>query len=263
MAAQIRKVEARRTWKLPARPLDVRMKDDPNWVPRLDDYRRLLDPKKSPSSSRRARASSPCRRPRWGRLRADRLRLRQAVAQREGLGSSASFQTKDDPGSRGLFDGGQWARGKGARLRGRSPWTPGGEPGILVEFPTRRPHPGMPHNRPYLGAWSSRPAFQRPRTCTLGGSRRGRSTAHARSPRTLPAQCPVHHGSRTSGGRWDRPDVYSSAWKERNFTPFTAEGWDHRHRVQDVYRRIALVAEVDGSRRHLLRHPRRERLVKD
>jgi len=135
------------------------MPSDPIWVPPLlDDYRRLLDPKRS-AFLRHARIvcflalqrGTPV-----GRISAqiDEDYDRHWPSE-PGMAFFGFFECKDDPAvARALFAAAEgWARAQG-RTCLRGPFTPDskGEAGVLIEGFQYAPRIGMGYNRPYLGA---------------------------------------------------------------------------------------------------------------
>jgi hypothetical protein len=139
-------------------PWSLGMKNDPTWVPPLlDDYRRTLDPKRSPFLKH---AEIACflafqRGEPVGRISVQIDRAFDAHWPTEpGVAFFGFFESKNDLAvARALLGAAEnWARSRG-RTRLRGPFSPDakGEVGVLVEGFDYSPRIGMPYNRPYLG----------------------------------------------------------------------------------------------------------------
>ena len=159
MPLEIRPVESKKELEAFLHvPWTLGMKSDPNWVPPLlDDYRRSLNPKKSPFLKHgevkcflALQDGHPV-----GRISAQiDTDFDKQWPQEKGVAFFGFFDSKDDPAvARALFDAAAaWARGKGrTTIRGPFILDSKGEVGVLVEGFDTPPRIGMPHNRPYLG----------------------------------------------------------------------------------------------------------------
>src|SRR2546421_1058020 len=121
-------------------PWTLGMKSDPNWVPPLlDDYRRLLDAKKSPFLKHgevQCFVALDDGKP-VGRISAQIDRdFDKQWPDEKGVGFFGFFDSRNDPQvARALFGkAAEWVRGKGrTRLRGPFTLDSKGESGILVE----------------------------------------------------------------------------------------------------------------------------------
>src|SRR5436190_13977898 len=156
MALEIRPVESKKQLETFLRvPWTLGMKSDPNWVPPLlDDYRRSLDPKKSPFLKHgevrcllALRDGEPV-----GRISAQTdADFDKQWPHEKGVAFFGFFDSKDDPAvARALIDAAaDWARSKGrTRMRGPSTLDSKGEGGVLIVGFDTPPRIGMPHNRP-------------------------------------------------------------------------------------------------------------------
>jgi hypothetical protein len=244
-------------------PWSLGMKSDPLWVPPLlDDYRRTLDPRKSPflehgeiACFTAFQAGQPV-----GRISAqiDRC-FDQQWPSEPGVAYFGFFACKDDVAvARALFAVAEgWARGRG-RTRLWGPFTPDpkGECGILIDGFDTPPRIGMAHDKPYLGALVEAAGYHKlkdlfawwyvanspidPITKKL--SQRTRELPNVKI-RTMDIN-QLHREVEIIR------DVYNAAWSENwGFVPFTAAelalyATEYKHFFDPE---IALVAEVDGK----------------
>jgi GNAT superfamily N-acetyltransferase len=243
-------------------PWTLGMKDDPNWVPPLlDDYRRLLDPRKSPFLKHgearcflATRDGQPV-----GRVsvQIDTDFDKQWPGEK-GVAFFGFFDCKDEPGiARGLFDAAaEWARSRGrTRLRGPFTMDSKGEVGVLVDGFDTPPRVGMPHNRPHVGPLIESAGFGKAKDFYAWWYTSGQIDERTRkiAERTLALPNVKVRPMDLSAFRREVEivkEIYNSAWsKNWNFTPFTAEELEI---VATEYKmfvdtEIALVAEVDGK----------------
>ncbi len=263
MALEIRAVQSKRDLETFLHvPWTLGMKSDPNWVPPLlDDYRRSLDPKRSPFLKHgevqcflALQDGVPA-----GRISAQIDRdFDKQWPDEKGVAFFGFFDSKDDPAvARALFDAASgWAKAKG-RTRIRGPFTldSKGEVGVLVEGFDSPPRIGMPHNRPYVGPLIESAGLRKAKDFYAWWYTTGqvdeRTQRIAERTLALPnvkvRQMELSHFRREAG---IVRDVYNDAWsKNWNFTPFTA---DELEIVATEYKmfvdtNLALVAEVDGK----------------
>ncbi len=244
-------------------PWTLGMKSDPVWVPPLlDDYRRALDPVKSPFLKHGQiacfiayQSGEPV-----GRISAqiDHC-FDQHWPSEPGVAYFGFFACKDDVVvARALFHAAEdWARSRG-RTRLWGPFTPDpkGESGILIDGFDTPPRIGMPHDKPYLGPLVEAAGYSKikdlfawwyvanspidPVTQRLAQRTRDLPNVKVRSmdPNQLPREVEILR------------DVYNEAWsKNWGFVPFTAAelelyATEYKHFIDPE---IALVAEVDGK----------------
>src|SRR5260370_5048201 len=159
MALELRAVESKKDLETFLHmPWTLGMKTDPLWVPPLlDDYRRLLDPKKSAYLKHgeaqcflALQESAPVGRVSV-QIDAD---FDKQWPEEKGVAFFGFFDCKDDAQvSSRLFDAaGEWARARDrTRLRGPMTLDSKGEIGVLIDGFDTPPRIGMPHNRPYVG----------------------------------------------------------------------------------------------------------------
>src|SRR5437660_2101314 len=243
-------------------PWALGMKKDPNWVPPLlDDYRRILDPKKSPflkhgeASCFLALENGEA----VGRISAQiDTDFDKQWPEEKGVGFFGVFDARDEPAvARGLSEAAaEWARKKGrSRLRGPFTLDSKGEVGVLVEGFETPPRIGMPHNRPYLGPLIESAGLRKAKDFYAWWYISGRIDERTRKIAERTLALPNVKVRPMNLSRFRREveivkDVYNSAWsKNWNFTPFTAEELEI---VATEYKmfvdtEIALVAEVDGQ----------------
>lgn len=242
-------------------PWTLGMKSEPNWVPPLlDDYRRLLAPKKSPFLEH---GEARCFLALEGGQPVGRISVQldfdfdRQWPQEHGLAFFGFFEAKDDPAvARALFDAAAgWARGKGrTRLRGPFTLDSKGETGVLVEGFDTPPRIGMPYNRPYLGPLVESAGLSKAKDFYgwwyTSGNIDERTRRIAERTLALPdvkiRTMDLKHFRREVG---IVRDVYNEAWsKNWNFTPFTAEELEIIATEYKMFvdTEIALVAEVGG-----------------
>jgi hypothetical protein len=243
-------------------PWSLGMKSDPNWVPPLlDDYRRSLDPKKSPFLKH-------------GELECfvafqDGVPVGRICAQvdfdfdkqwpdEKGVAFFGFFDSKDDVAvARALLDAASgWARSKGrTRLRGPFTLDSKGEVGVLVDGFDTPPRIGMPHNRRYVAPLLEAAGLTRAKDFYAWWYTSGhvdeRTQRIAERTLALPnvkvRQMDLSQFRREVG---IVRDIYNEAWsKNWNFTPFTAEELEIIATEYKMFvdTNIALVAEVDGK----------------
>jgi hypothetical protein len=263
MPLEIRPVESKKELETFLRvPWTLGMKSDPNWVPPLlDDYRRSLDPKKSPFLKHgEARCfvafqnGTPV-----GRISAqiDKDFDKQWPAE-NGVAFFGFFDSKDEPAvARALFDAASgWARSKGrSRLRGPFTLDSKGEVGVLIQGFDTPPRIGMPHNKPYVGALIESAGFAKAKDFYAWWYTSGHIDERTRKIAERTLQLPNVRVRPMDLRHFRREvdivrDVYNSAWAENwNFTPFTS---DELEIIATEYKmfvdtEIALVGEVDGK----------------
>jgi hypothetical protein len=243
-------------------PWSLGMKREPNWVPPLlDDYRRLLDPKRSPFLKH---AEVEC----WTALKggAPVGRISAQIdadfdrhhPEEPGVAFFGFFECADDPEvSRALFAAAeQWAKAKGrSRLRGPFTLDTKGEVGVLVDGFDQPPRIGMPYNRPHLGRVIEAAGYRKAKDffawLYIAGHFDERTKKIAEKTKALPNVV-----VRTMDMRQFRRevnivrDVYNEAWKDNwGFIPLTAEELEIIATEYKMFvdEEIALVAEVDGD----------------
>src|SRR5436190_3638616 len=263
MALEIRPVESKKQLETFLRvPWTLGMKSDPNWVPPLlDDYRRSLDPKKSPflkhgevSCFLALRDGEPV-----GRISAQiDTDFDKQWPQEKGVAFFGFFDSKDDLAiARALLDAASgWARSKGrTSLRGPFTLDSKGEVGVLIDGFDTPPRIGMPHNRPYLGALIESAGLAKAKDFYAWWYTTGSIDERTKSIAERTLQLPNVRVRPMDLGHFQREvnivrDVYNSAWSQNwNFTPFTA---DELAIIATEYKmfvdpEIALVAEIDGK----------------
>jgi hypothetical protein len=263
MALQIRQVETKRDLETFLRvPWTLGMKSDPNWVPPLlDDYRRSLDPKKSPFLKH---GEAQCflaledGRP-VGRISAQiDADFDKQWPEEKGVAFFGFFESKDDPAvARALFDAASgWARGKGrTRLRGPFTLDSKGEVGVLVEGFDTPNRIGMAHNRPYLGPLIESAGLSKAKDFYAWWYTSGHIDERTQrvAQRTLALPNVKVRPMDLSHFRREVEivrDIYNDAWSQNwNFTPFTAAELEIIATEYKMFvdTEIALVAEVDGK----------------
>ena len=263
MAIDVREVATKKEQEIFLHvPWTLGMKTDPLWVPPLlDDYRRLLDPKKSPFLKHGALQAFIA----WqdgqpvGRITAhtDRDFDRQWPAEK-GVAFFGFFDSKDDPAvARALFNKAEaWARAQGrTRLRGPFTLDSKGETGVLVDGFDTPPRIGMPHNKPYVGPLIEGAGYAKAKDFFCwwytSGSIDERTRRIADRTRSLPNVRVRPMDLKEFRREVDIiRDIYNSAWSNNwGFTPFNS---DELEIIASEYKmfvdtEIALVAEVDGK----------------
>jgi GNAT superfamily N-acetyltransferase len=248
-------------------PWTLGMTSDPLWVPPLlDDYRKQLDPKKSPFLAHGEveiflawEAGRPV-----GRISVQYDRVfdeswKGRDPKEEDVAQFGFFDAEDRPEvAKALFEAAEaWARAKGRkRLRGPMTLDSKGEMGVLVEGFDTKPRIGTPHNRPYVGALIESAGYAR-RKDMLGWWYEANSpmdplTAKlSAKTRALP-NVKIRLMDKKNFGREVEivREIYNEAWKDNwTFSPFQKEeietiGSDY---LMFIDPEIAYVAEVDGK----------------
>jgi hypothetical protein len=243
-------------------PWKLGMKDDPLWVPPLlDDYRRLLNPKKSPFLKHgevQAFIALDDDKP-VGRICAQiDFDFDKQWPSEPGVAFFGFFDSKDDPKvARALFDKAEeWARGKGrTRLRGPFTLDSKGETGILIEGFDTPPRVGMPHNKPYVGPLIESAGYTKAKDffCWWYTSGHIDERTQRIAQRTLDLPNVKVRPMDLKHFRREVDivrDIYNSAWSSNwGFTPFTAAELEIIATEYKMFvdTEIALVAEVDGK----------------
>jgi hypothetical protein len=243
-------------------PWALGMKSDPNWVPPLlDDYRRSLNPRKSPFLKHgevkcflALHDGHPV-----GRISAQiDTDFDRQWPKENGVAFFGFFDSKDDPAvARALFDAAAgWARGKG-RTRIRGPFTldSKGEVGVLVEGFDTPPRIGMPHNRPYLGPLIESAGLAKAKDFYAWWYTSGHIDERTRKIAQRTLQLPNVRVRPMNLSKFRREvdivrDIYNSAWSQNwNFTPFTSAELEIIATEYKMFvdTEIALIAEVDGK----------------
>ena len=263
MALEIRPVDSKQDLETFLHiPWTLGMKSDPNWVPPLlDDYRRSLNPKKSPFLKHgevrcflALQDGAPV-----GRISAqtDADFDRQWPGEK-GVAFFGFFDSKDDPAvARALFEAAAgWARSKGrTRLRGPFTLDSKGEVGVLIEGFDTPPRIGMPHNRPYVGPLIESAGLAKAKDFYAWWYTSGQidERTHRIAERTLQLPNVRVRPMELSNFRHEVDivrDIYNSAWSQNwGFIPFTT---DELEIIATEYKmfvdtEIALIAEVDGK----------------
>jgi len=263
MPLEIRPVESKKDLETFLHvPWTLGMKSDPNWVPPLlDDYRRSLNPKKSPFLKHGEvncflafQDGDPV-----GRISAQTdADFDKQWPDEKGVAFFGFFDSRNDPAvASALFDAaGAWARSNGrTRLRGPFTLDSKGEVGVLVDGFDTPPRIGMPHNRPYVGALIESAGLAKAKDFYAWWYTSGHIDERTKSIAERTLQLPNVRVRPMDLGQFRREvnivrDVYNSAWSQNwNFTPFTS---DELAIIATEYKmfvdpEIALVAEVDGK----------------
>jgi hypothetical protein len=263
MALDIRAVENKKDLEAFLHvPWTLGMKEDPNWVPPLlDDYRRLLDPKKSPYLKHgeaqcflALRDGQPA-----GRISAQAdADFDKQWPEEKGVAFFGFFESKDDPAvARALFDeAAEWARSRGrTRLRGPFTLDSKGETGVLIEGFDTPPRIGMPHNKPYLGPLIESVGFGKAKDFYSWWYTSGQIDERTQriAARTLALPNVKVRPMDLSNFRREVDvvrDIYNSAWSQNwGFTPFTSTELEIIATEYKMFvdTEIALIAEVNGK----------------
>jgi hypothetical protein len=243
-------------------PWKLGMKDDPLWVPPLlDDYRRLLNPKKSPflkHGEAQCFLAEEDGKP-VGRICAQiDFDFDKQWPAEVGVAFFGFFDSKDDPKvARALFDKAEeWARLKGRKhLRGPFTLDSKGETGVLIEGFDTPPRVGMPHNRPYVGPLIESAGYAKAKDFFCWWYTSGQIDERTRRIAQRTLDLPNVKVRPMDLKQFRREvdivrDIYNSAWSSNwGFTPFTAAelaiiATEYKMFVDTE---IALVAEVDGK----------------
>src|SRR5437868_2487706 len=263
MALEIRAVESKKEQETFLHvPWTLGMKNDPLWVPPLlDDYRRLLDAKKSPYLKHgevlcflALQDGQPV-----GRVSAQiDADFDKQWPDEKGVAFFGFFDSKDDAAvSRALFDAaGAWARSKG-RTRIRGPFTldSKGETGVLIDGFDTPPRIGMPHNKPYVGPLLEKTGFAKAKDFYCWWYTPGHIDERTRRIAERTLKLPDVRVRPMDLSHFRREvdivrDIYNEAWSQNwGFTPLTAE---ELAIIASEYKmfvdtEIALIAEVDGK----------------
>lgn len=243
-------------------PWSVGMKEDPNWVPPLlDDYRRQLDPKKSPFLKHgeiECFTAFDSGRP-VGRVSVQIDREFDRIHPEEpGVAFFGFFECAERPDvSRALFAAAeQWARGQGRnRLRGPFTLDTKGEVGVLIDGFDTPQRIGTPFNKPYLGAMVESAGYSKAKDFFAWWFTAGhvdeRTKRIAEKTKALPGVKVRPMDLKNFRREVDIVrDVFNSAWKENwGFIPFTNEELEIIATEYKMFvdTEIALVAEVEGK----------------
>ena len=263
MAIEIRAVESKKEQETFLRvPWTLGMKGDPMWVPPLlDDYRRMLDPKKSPFLKH---GEVACFMAIDGGVPVGRISAQidgdfdKQWPDEKGVAFFGFFDCRDDVATASaLFArASEWAKAKGrTRLRGPFTLDSKGDTGVLIDGFDTPPRVGTPHNKPYVGpliekaglskakdfyAWWYTPGQVDERTLRI-------AERTLKLPNVRVRTMDLSHFRREVD---IVRDIYNEAWaKNWGFTPFTQ---DELEIIATEYKmfvdtEIALVAEVDGK----------------
>ena len=243
-------------------PWTLGMKRDPLWVPPLlDDYRRLLDPAKSPFLKH---GEAQCFLALQDGVPVGRISAQTDAdfdkqwPEEKGVAFFGFFDSADDPAvARGLFDAAAgWARSKGrTRLRGPFTLDSKGESGVLVDGFDTPPRIGMPHNKPYVGPLMEKAGLAKAKDFYAWWYTSGEIDERTQRIAERTLKLPNVRVRTMDLSHFAREvdivrDIYNEAWSNNwNFTPFTA---DELKIIATEYKmfadtEIALVAEVDGK----------------
>ena len=243
-------------------PWTLGMKSDPLWVPPLlDDYRRLLDPAKSPFLKH---GEAQCFLALQDGVPVGRISAQTDAdfdkqwPEEKGVAFFGFFDSTDDAAvARGLFDAAAgWARSKGrTRLRGPFTLDSKGESGVLVDGFDTPPRIGMPHNKPYVGPLMEKAGLAKAKDFYAWWYTSGEIDERTQRIAERTLKLPNVRVRTMDLSHFAREvdivrDIYNEAWSNNwNFTPFTA---DELKIIATEYKmfvdtEIALVAEVDGK----------------
>lgn len=248
-------------------PWRLGMAAEKNWVPPLkDDYRKQLDPRKSPFLAHgevecflALRGGKPV-----GRISAQIDRVFDAAwkgrdPKEEDVAQFGFFEAVDEPEvARALFAAAEgWARGKGRkRLRGPFTLDSKGEVGCLVDGFEHKPRIGTVWNRPWLGKLIESAGYQKAKDLYGWWYQAGSpidEVTHRAAERTrkLPNVKirPMSKKNFRAEAEIVR-DVYNQAWKDNwCFSPFQQEEVEviANDYLMFIDEQIALCAEVDGK----------------
>jgi hypothetical protein len=263
MSVEIRPVESKRELETFLRvPWTLGMRSDPNWVPPLlDDYRRSLDPKKSPFLKHgevqcflALRDGRPV-----GRISAQiDTDFDKQWPDEKGVAFFGFFDSQEDAAvASALFDAAAgWARSRGrSRLRGPFTLDSKGEVGVLVEGFDTPPRIGMPHNRPYLGPLVESAGLSKAKDFYAWWYTSGQIDERTQRIAEKTLRLPNVRVRPMDLRQFRREvgivrDIYNSAWSQNwGFTPFTAAELEIIATEYKMFvdTEIALVAEVDGK----------------
>jgi GNAT superfamily N-acetyltransferase len=244
-------------------PWTLGMPSEPNWVPPLlDDYRRLLDPKRSAFLKH---GEVECYLAYDGKLPVGRISVQidrdfdKQWPSEPGVAFFGFFECKNDPAvARALFGAAEaWARSRGrTRLRGPFTLDSKGDMGVLIDGFDTVQRIGMPYNRPYVGPliesvgyakvkdvfawWFNADTPIDPLTKRLADRTRALPNVTIRTIdlKQMPREVDILR------------DIYNEAWSENwGFTPFTQTELEI---IASEYKmfldpEIVLIAEVDGK----------------
>lgn len=244
-------------------PWSLGLQHDPVWVPPLlDDYRRILDPKRSAFLKH---ARMQCFLALQGGRPVGRISAQLDYdfdhhwPSEAGLGFFGFFESADDPAvARALFRAAEnWTRAQG-RTRLRGPFTPDSksEMGVLIHGFEHPPRIGMAYNKPYVQAlvegagytkakdlyawWYQANSPIDPLTKKIADRTRALPNVRVRT-------MDLKHMRREAE---IVREVFNEAWERNwNFVPLTLEELEviATEYKQFLDPEIALVAEVDGK----------------
>lgn len=244
-------------------PWQLGLADEPLWVPPLlDDYRRMLDPAKSPFLKHGElecfvafRAQKPV-----GRISVQIDREFDAHWPTEpGVAFFGFFECVDDSQvARALFAAAEdWARARGrTSLRGPFTLDSKGEAGILIEGFDTPPRIGTSYNRPYLGPLVESAGYSKAKDLFCWWYEANSPIPPLTQKLALRTRNLPNVRIRTADLKQMKReveivrDVYNEAWSSNwGFVPFTA---DEIAIMAEEYKlfidpELVLIAEVDGE----------------